>query len=191
MARLIGWLLAMPVVVTIVSLILNAILAVLLALTYSSLTEEQVVATITFDAIDNKKDVYIAHLYKPDGSKMGEYKIYGDQWRMDAGFIKMAYWANIFGVDSKYILNRFEGRYQDIEKENYHKHQAYQLESDALINTFSFLVDTTYGSSVYKEIRADTIYTVLKTPTGLMVRTKPLALKTEVGLIDRMMSWVD
>lgn len=190
MRRLIGRVLAIPVFVIIVSLMLNAILAVLLALTYSSLTEEKVIATITFDAVDNQKDVYIAHLYKPDGFKMGDYKIYGDQWRMDAGFIKMEYWANVFGVDSRYILNRFEGRYNDIEKQNVHKHQAYQLESDALINTFSFLVDTTYGSSVYKEIKTDTVYTVLKTQTGLMVRMKQIAPTSERGLLDTVMSWI-
>ncbi|GKT12171.1 MAG: hypothetical protein ISEC1_P1146 [Thiomicrorhabdus sp.] len=190
MPQLIGGLIAIPIVITIISLILNAILAGLLVLTYSSLTEEQVIATIQFDKIENTENIYIAHLYEADGSKIGDYKIYGDQWRMDAGFIKMEYWANVFGVDSKYTLNRFEGRYKDIEKENNNKHKAYQLESHSIIDTFSFLVDATYGSSVYKEIKINTEYTVLKSQTGLIVRVKYIEPKEKKGILDTMKSWV-
>lgn len=190
MPQLITGIIAIPIIVTIISFIMNAILAGLLALTYSSLTEEQVIATITFDEIENQENVYIAHVYEADGSKIDDYKIYGEQWRMDAAFIKMEYWANIFGIDSKYALNRFEGRYKSIEDENNNKHQAYQLESHSLIDTFSFFVDTTYGSSVYKEIKLNTEYTVLKSPTGLMVRTKYLAPNEEKGIWDTMKSWV-
>lgn len=190
MPKLIAGIITLPIIVTIISLVMNGILAGLLALTYSSLTEEQIVAKITFDEIENQEKVFLAHVYKADGSKIGEYKIYGDQWRMDAAFIKMEYWANVFGIDSKYALNRFEGRYKNIEEENNNKHQAYQLESHSIIDTFSFFVDTTYGSSVYKEIIVGNKYTILKSQTGLMVRVKDLKPKEEKSILNTIKLWV-
>jgi len=182
MIQLVGGIIAIPVTI---SLILNAILAFLLTVTYSTLTKESIVATIKFDKIPDQEKVYIAHLYSDSGSEIGDYTIYGDQWRMDAGFIKMEYWANVFGVDSKYTLNRFEGRYKNIKDENSKKHKSYQLESHGVIDTFSFLVDTQYGSSVYQDIKLNTKYTVLKSQTGLMVREDKILVQEEKGFFDK------
>jgi len=137
------------------SLILNVILASLLALTYSSLTKEQLVATITFENVPSKSKVYTAHLYDDKDSKIDDYIIYGDQWRMDVGFIKMKYWTNVFGVDSKYTLDRFEGRYLNIDEENNSTHKSYQLEDYSLIDNMNWLIDTTY-----QDIKLNTKYTV-------------------------------
>lgn len=189
MPKLIGGIIAIPVVVSIISLILNAILALLLTLTYSTLTKESIVAKITFDKIPDQKEVYIAHLYSDDGSKIDDYTIYGTQWRMDADFIKMEYWANVFGIDSKYALDRFEGRYKNIQDENTKKHVSYQLESHDLIDIFSFLVDTTYGSSVYQDIQVNTEYTVLRSQTGLLVREKKINIqKKKKSLLDNILN---
>jgi hypothetical protein len=185
MPKLFGGIIAIPIVVSIVSLILNAILALLLSVTYSTLTKESIVATIQFDKIPDQPKVYIAHVYSDKGSKIGDYTIYGDQWRMDAGFVKMEYWANIFGIDSKYTLNRFEGRYKNIQDENNQKHKAYLLESHSIIDTFSFFVDTQYGSSVYQDIKLNTKYTVLKSQTGLMVREKKIIIAKEKSFFDK------
>ena len=168
---IIGSLFASPVLILIIS---NIILAGLLALTYTSLTKEEVVAVLVFDNMPEQKSVYTAHLYDNKHDKINDFIIYGDQWRMDAAFIKVEYWANILGVDSKYILNRIEGRYHRIEDENMKKHQSYEIESHNIIDLFPFFVDTQYGSSVYQKIHTDTEYTVLKSPTGLMVREKSL-----------------
>ncbi len=170
MAKLIGGVIAIPVIATVLSLIVNIILAALLALTYSTLTKENLVAEITFDKIANQEKLYTAHVLSPSGSKIGNYLIYGDQWRMDAAFIKMEYWANILGVDSKYALNRIEGRYKNIQDENTKEHKSYQLEGHTIIDSFSFFVDTTYGSSVYQDIKLGVKYKVLHSPTGLLVR---------------------
>ena len=181
-----GGLIALTVLMLIIS---NIILTGLLALTYSSLTEEEIVAVIKFDNVPDQPSVYIAHLYDNEESKIDDYTIYGDQWRMDAGFIKVKYWANILGVDSKYTLNRFEGRYKNIKNENIKKHKSYQLESHNLIDIFPFFVDTSYGSSVYQNIKLNTKYTVLKSITGLMVRDQPIQIKQEKSLWDKAKSF--
>ena len=167
---------------------LNAILAGLLTLTYATLTKEQLVATITFDIVENQSKVFTAHLYNDKGLKIDDYTIYGDQWRIDAGFIKMKYLANIFGVDSKYTLDRFEGRYSNINEENNSTHKSYQLESHSLIDNMSWLVDTTYGSSTYQDIRLNIKYIVLRSQTGLMVREKFIEKEKEKSFLDKTKS---
>ncbi len=169
----------------------NIILTGLLALTYSSLTEEEKVAVIKFDNIPDQPGVYIAHLYDNEESKIDDYTIYGDQWRIDASFIKVKNWANLLKIKSKYRLNRFEGRYKNIDHENSKKHKAYQLESHSLIDTFPFFVDTTYGSSVYQDIKVNTKYTVLKSITGLMVREEPIEIKKKKSFWEKTKSFFD
>lgn len=165
--------------------IITVILAVLLSSTYSALTEEELIASITFENENNQTKTYKATLYDADNSKIDNYIIYGDQWRMDAGFIKMEYWANVLSVDSRYTLNRFEGRYKDIADQNTEKHKAYQIEDHQLIEYFSFFFDTTYGSSAYQDIALGTKYKVLKTQTGLMVREEPIVEKESESLLDQ------
>ena len=184
MTKVLSFFMALPVLGTLLHFIITALLAGLLALTYGSLTQEKPIATLTFDRGSQGK-IYVAHLYDADGSKIGDYDIYGDQWRIDAGFIKVKYWANLLGVDSKYTLNRLEGRYRNIRDENAQPHRAYQVESHSLIENLDFFFDTTYGASVYKNIRLNREFKVLKTPTGLMVRDYVSTLKSEKSLIER------
>lgn len=164
---------------------ITVILAVLLSATYSALTEEELIASITFENEDNQTKIYKASVFDAENSKIDDYIIYGDQWRIDAEFIKMKYWANVLGVDSRYTLNRFEGRYKNISEENSMIHKAYQLEDHQLIEYFSFFFDTTYGSSTYQDISLGTKYKVLKTQTGLMVREEPIVVTEKESLLDK------
>jgi hypothetical protein len=178
-------LVGIPVIALLLSIILNAILAVVLVITYSSLTEEKIVAILKFEKIHEIDKIYLAHLYDSHKSKIGDYEIYGDQWRIDAGFIKMKYWANIFGVDSKYTLNRLEGRYKNIEEQNSRRKHSYELESHDLVDKFSFFIDTTYGSSTYQDINLNTEYKILQSQTGLLVREKPDTAESEKSIYQK------
>ena len=185
MQKLITGFITIPIIGGTLHFIITAILAGLLAVTYSSLTQEKLIATLSFDKEVNQSKVYNAHLYSADGLEIGNYLIYGDQWRIDAGFIKMEYWANILGIDSKYTLNRLEGRYKNINDENTQTHKAYQLESHSLIENFDFFFDTTYGASVYQNIQLKTKYKVLKTETGLMVREESFPTQNSKSLLNK------
>jgi len=105
----------------------NLFLASLLGLTYTNLTQEQVIASLTFKDVPNSSKVYEATLYNDKGLKIGNYKIYGDQWRIDVAFIKMKYWASALGADAKYALDRLEGRYKNIEAQNREYKYSYHL----------------------------------------------------------------
>jgi hypothetical protein len=45
------------------------------------------------------------------------YLIDGDEWTLEADFIKVAPWLNVLGVHSGYKVSRLEGRYDDINLE--------------------------------------------------------------------------
>jgi hypothetical protein len=186
----------LPISLVVILIGLNVALAIGLGLTYHNLTNEKPILTLKFDKTD-KSDEYIAHLFIIDNQDSNhseiqkfDYRIYGNQWRVDAIFVKMKYFANIFGVESKYALDRIEGRYKDIKDENSKKHFAYKIESHKLVDWMSPFVDTTYGSSVYRDITPGVEYTVLKTPTGLMVRVKG-ALKDDKSLIDKSKDYIN
>ena len=148
----------------------NIFLASFLGVSYSNLSAETRIAELEFRALE--KNIYEATLYDGKGIKIGKYKIYGDQWRIDVAFIKMKYWAVALGADSTHSLDRLEGRYADIKAQNSQKHQAYALENHQLATDFSWFVDTTYGSSVYQTIKPHTCYSIYKGAVGLVVREK-------------------
>ncbi|MCC9620092.1 hypothetical protein LPB41_00170 [Thalassospira sp. MA62] len=168
----------------------------LLVLTYARLTDEKPVASLYFDKL--RDDEYIAYLATPDGSVDGEYKLFGDQWRMDAEFIKLKPWANIMGMDARYRLTRFEGRYGDIEKENTQPHVAYDLgagagiDPGALLVKWVFLIDAEYGSSTFTDIDEDLVYTVYRSQFGLLIRSepKPDPIGYEPTMLDDIRAWV-
>ncbi len=169
------YLIGLPVIGFVIMFILNIILAGLLALTYTTLTKEVPIVTLEFKKLDHNK--FKAFLKDKEGDDLGAYEIFGDQWQLDAGFYKMEYFANLLGIESKYTLDRFQGRYKNIDDANSKKSISYQLESNSLVENFGFFFDTTYGSSTYEDIELNTLYTVLKTPTGLMVRKQYLETK--------------
>ena len=171
------YLFGIPFLAAIISITLNFILAGLLALTYTTLTKETPIATIVFNL--KKPNEFQALIKDKKGNRIGLYTINGDQWQLDVGFYKVSYIATVLGISSKYTLDRFKGRYSNINDANTKKSKAYKLESNKLVDTFSFFFDTSYGSSTYKNIKLNTLFTVFKTPTGIMVREKPITRKMD------------
>lgn len=178
------YLIGLPFVFAIISMVLNVLLAGMLALTYKTLTQETPIVTITFEK--SKNDGYIASLKDYEGNRIGDYEIDADQWQLDVGFYKMAYFANILGVESKYTLDRFEGRYQNIDDANKRKTNIYQIEDNRLVKYFSFFFDAKYGSSTYKDIKQNTLYTIYTTPSGIMVREKDIQVKIKQSMLERV-----
>lgn len=165
-------------------------------LTYVRLTAEEPIAKMYFEPLG--KDLFEAHLAAGEGGDVGIYEIYGDQWRIDAEFIKLKPWANVMGMDARYKLVRFEGRYRDINDENTKPKMAYNLgQGDALdlmsyLAEWNFLVDAEYGSSTFTDISEDTLYTVYRTQSGIIVRSEPMPgpIGYEPTMLDDIKAWV-
>ncbi|RCK51615.1 hypothetical protein TH25_07910 [Thalassospira profundimaris] len=166
-----------------------------IVLTYTRLTDEVPVATVTFEPVG--KEEFNAYLRLPGEDIPRKYVIYGDQFRMDAQFVKLKPWANILGMDARYRLERLEGRFSDIEAQNSGQHRAYNLASkysgsvSSWLVPWNFLVDAEYGSSTYTDISTQDVYTVYRSQFGLLVRAVPVADKADkAGMIDGLFRWL-
>ena len=94
--------------------------------------------------------------------------VYGDQWRVDAEFLKWKYWALLLGLDSQYRLDRLEGRYRSVVDQNSQPKLAHDLRDETAVDVVSlaeglgrwnFLIDASYGSSTYQDIDPANVYT--------------------------------
>ena len=170
-----------------VSLLLVMLAAVLLVMllsasiyTYHALTNEALIAELTFDRSSDR--IWVAHLRTGDRCAERELPLYGDQWRIDAEFLKWKSWANLLGLDAQYRLDRLEGRYRTAAEQNSEPNVAHDLAGSTAVDvvqlagalgTWNFLVDATYGSSVYHDIDPASLYSVYRTQTGIITREIP------------------
>ena len=145
--------------------------------TYDRLTGETLIAELRFDATGDRQ--YVAHLRTGDRCEDRAFPLYGDQWRIDAEFLKWKYWALLLGLDSQYRLDRLEGRYRSVEDQNTQRNVAHALSERTAVDvvglaeslgSWNFLLDATYGSSTYQDIDVDDVYYVYRTTTGIITR---------------------
>jgi len=161
--------------------VLFAALSVLLltatVYTYDRLSAETLIAELRFDATGERQ--YAATLKTGDGCDERTFPVLGDQWRVDAEFLKWKYWALLFGLDSQYRLDRLEGRYRSAAEQNSQPNVAHDLSERtavdlvalaASLGSWNFLLDATYGSSTYQDIDVDNVYRVYRTQTGIITR---------------------
>jgi hypothetical protein len=159
---------------------LSIVLLTATVFTYDRLTAETLIAELRFDATGERQ--YLAHLRTGDRCAERAFPLYGDQWRVDAEFLKWKYWALLFGLDSQYRLDRLEGRYRSVAEQNSLPNLAHDLGTRTAVDlvslaeslgAFNFLLDATYGSSTYHDIDVDSVYYVYRTTTGIITRHEP------------------
>jgi hypothetical protein len=145
--------------------------------TYDRLSSETMIAELRFDATGERQ--YVAHLRTGDRCEDRAFPLYGDQWRIDAEFLKWKYWALLLGLDSQYRLDRLEGRYRSVAEQNSQRNVAHELSERTAVDvvalaeslgSWNFLLDATYGSSTYQDIDVDNVYYVYRTTTGIITR---------------------
>ena len=145
--------------------------------TYDRLTGETLIAELRFDVTGDRQ--YVAHLRTGDRCEDRAFPLYGDQWRIDAEFLKWKYWALLLGLDSQYRLDRLEGRYRSVADQNSQRNVAHALSERTAVDvvalaeslgSWNFLLDATYGSSTYQDIDVDDVYYVYRTTTGIITR---------------------
>src|SRR6478672_3007780 len=174
MRKLLGWSFVLIVV-------LGAPAVVLLSAsvyTYHRLSGETLIAEWRFEQFRDRE--YAAHLRTGDRCDERVLTVYGDQWRVDAEFLKWKYWALLLGLDSQYRLDRLEGRYRSVVDQNSEPKLAHDLRDDTAVDVVSlaeglgrwnFLIDASYGSSTYQDIDPANLYYVYRTQTAIMTRS--------------------
>jgi len=148
--------------------------------TFHALTDETLIAELEFDRTGEQR--YRAYLRTGDFCSEQIFDVPGEQWRVDAQFLKWKYWATLLGIESQYRLERLEGRYRSAADQNEKPTLAHALAPPSAIDIgglsgalgrFNFLADATYGSSVYHDIDTASRYLVFKSPTGIFTRVEP------------------
>lgn len=144
---------------------------------YHRLTAETLIAELSFVPLGEQR--FEASLLTGDRCHPQRYLLLGDQWRLDAQFLKWKPWANLLGVDARYRLERLEGRYQSTDDQNSKPTQAHTLGEQPVFNLTkllgrtNFLLDAQYGSSTYQTVDGNLIYQVYRTQSGIITRSFP------------------
>lgn len=156
---------------------------------YKQIFQEQVVATVSFDQIEDQH--YDAVLADKDG-KETHFDLRGDQWQLDARIIKWKGYLGTFGIKPAYRLERFSGRYFDIDQEMNAKrtvhnvqHSLYGVDFWKLLNTkpnWFPVVDAVYGSATYLPMKDKALFEVTLSHTGLLARPLNAEAKEAVEL---------
>lgn len=144
--------------------------------TYHRLTSEIMVASVKIKQLaPNTYQVALAET----GKQPANFKISGDEWQLDARFLRWKSWATILGQDPMFRLERLSGRYSDIEQAKAAQNSLHALNSQAGVDVWKLgreyaewlpFIDAYFGSSVYMPMAADGEYRVTATDSGLMVR---------------------
>lgn len=158
---------------------------------FRRLSDEALVARLTFDYV--APQTWDVTVKAGDACLPHPYRLYGDQWRVDALFLKWKPWANLFGFDALYRLERLSGRYAKIDEENRRRHRAVELARPPLLDLVALAarhrarfspVDAVYGSSVYQHIDPAYRYALYRTQSGLITRREPRPLaRREAGAL--------
>lgn len=144
---------------------------------YKQVLQEQVVATIHFDKIEDQH--YFAVLSDKNGQEQ-RVELRGDQWQLDARIVKWKGYLASFGLKPAYRLERLSGRYYDIEQETTEKRTAYNVHPEfygvdiwQLVNKHPDwlpVVDAVYGSATYLPMKDGALFEVSLSNTGLLAR---------------------
>ncbi|MDE2090321.1 MAG: cation/multidrug efflux pump [Gammaproteobacteria bacterium] len=144
--------------------------------TYFTLTHEQLVASVRFDAIGPQ--YFHARLANASGHVI-QTDLHGDEWQLDARVIKWGGFATLLGLQTRYRLDRLSGRYHDVIQERNAVHSAISLAPNSLLDSWSLIqryahwlpwVDASYGSATYLPMVDGGEFQVTLSNTGLIAR---------------------
>ena len=156
--------------------------------TYARLTHERPVAEIVFE--QRGPQTFNATLAQVPSGEIQMFVLQGDEWQLDARVLKWKGWANLFGLDAQYRLERVSGRYRDIEQERNGERTVYPLAENPGLDLWKIslehpsrlpFVDAVYGNAAYMPMTDGARYEVSITQTGLIARPVNAAAHQSAG----------
>ena len=154
---------------------------------YQRLTHEQLAGELQLTRTGDKQ--FEAVLTYPDGQKT-ELALQGDEWQVDARFLKWHALATLLGFDSAYRLERIGGRYTSVEDERTQPRTVYPLSAQPGVDPWDLVqrnrrwipwVDALYGSATYLPMADGALYEIKVSQTGLIARPLNQAARDAVG----------
>jgi len=156
--------------------------------TYQRLTHEIPLATIS--VLSKEQDIYKVEYEEADSGKKEIYSLEGDEWQMDARFLKWRGWATLLGRDPLVRPERLSGRYSAIEQARSYPPTIHSLVRGSAIDLWELAkkyrqmkrwVDAYYGSAVYMPLTPGAVYQVNATMSGLIVRPANKAAQESIS----------
>jgi hypothetical protein len=156
--------------------------------TYARLTHERPVAEIVFE--QRGPQTFNATLTQVPDGEIQMFVLSGDEWQLDARVLKWKGWANLFGLDAQYRLERVSGRYRNIEQERSDERTVYALAENPGMDLWQMtldkpdrlpFVDAVYGNAAYMPMSDGARYEVSITQTGLIARPVNAAAQQAAG----------
>ena len=156
--------------------------------TYARLTHERPVAEIVFQ--QRGPQSFNATLTRVPDGEIQMFVLSGDEWQLDARVLKWKGWANLFGLDAQYRLERVSGRYRDIEQERTAERTVYPLSENPGLDLWQLtfdhpsrlpFVDAVYGNATYMPMSDGARYEVSITQSGLVARPVNAAAQQAAG----------
>jgi hypothetical protein len=156
--------------------------------TYAQLTLERPVAEIVFE--QRGPQIFNATLTQVPNSEIQMFVLSGDEWQLDARVLKWKGWANLFGLDAQYRLERVSGRYRDITQERTAERTVYPLAENPGLDLWQLtldkpdrlpFVDAVYGNAAYMPMSDGARYEVTISQTGLIARPVNAAAQQAAG----------
>jgi len=152
---------------------------------YSRFNSQQPVARVEFESLGN--NWYLASVTRFPECTTASYRIHGDQWQLDAAFVKWKGIAVLLGAESRVVLDRLSGRFRQIVQAKDQELTLHDLKPDTWFNlsepvvdgSDSLFVDSYFGASVYLDIQPDKSFWVYKTEDGLISKSRPRSLITQ------------
>jgi len=141
---------------------------------YYRLTAEAPVADVSIRQIAERE--FALELSPVDGDPR-TYQIAGDQWQIDARFIKWTPLFSLLGQSPLFRLERLNGRYGSIQDELSQPRTVHALSSDPGLDLWDLArsgrfpgVDAYYGTAAFVPLVDGALYHVSLGGTGLVVR---------------------
>lgn len=156
--------------------------------TYARLTHERPIAEIVFE--QRGPQTFNATLSQVPSGEIQMFVLQGDEWQLDARVLKWKGWANLFGLDAQYRLERVSGRYREIEQERNGERTVYPLAENPGLDLWKLslqhpsrlpFVDAVYGNAAYMPMTDGARYEISITQTGLIARPANAAAQQAAG----------
>lgn len=154
---------------------------------YHALTHEDVAATVQIEPLAPQK--FLATIHLPGGQTIAR-EVAGDEFYIDAHILKWKPVANLLGLHTAYALDRFGGRYLNLEDEQTAPRTVYGFDSDRPFDLFylrrkyealSPLLDAEYGSATFVSVDRPGELEVRVSTSGLLIRRISPGMPAESG----------
>ncbi len=155
--------------------------------TYQRLVEETPAGELQFTRLGYHQ---FNGVYTSPSGERSDFALRGDEWQIDARFLKWRPAANLAGFDAVYRLDRIGGRYAAVDDERSQPRTVYALHPPDRFDLWQLLrraqawipgFDALYGTAAYLPMADGAQYRITASQSGLIARPLNQSARDAVG----------